>query len=274
MQALKQDWWRHVLQATRANWRAWVGVLGTLALWEVASDFNWVNSFVLPAPSTLALTFYELLTEGFPEGMGIQVHIVATLSRVLAGFALAAMIGIPLGIVIGAIPVLDKLAASVIAFGRSIAAISVLPLFIAWFGIGEASKIALLFFGAFWVVLTYTVAGVKYVDPLLIRAALSIDTPQRRIFFLIILPASLPRIFAGLKVALGVAFLVIVAAEMIATVQGLGALIQEARTSFRTDITMVGMIVIGVLGYALSRLLDFAERKLMPWNVGFVERRS
>ncbi|MCC7040391.1 MAG: ABC transporter permease [Burkholderiales bacterium] len=243
-----------------------------LALWETASNLNWISSFILPAPSTLALTLYELITDGFPEGIKIQAHIAATMSRVISGFALAALIGVPLGIAIGAVPVLDKLSASVIAFGRSIAAISVLPLFIAWFGIGEASKVALLFFGAFWVVLTYTVAGVKYVDPMLIRAALSVGTPQRRIFFRVILPAALPRVFAGLKVALGVAFLVIVAAEMIATVKGLGALIQEARTSFRTDITMVGMIVIGLLGYLLSRLLDWAEKRLMPWNVRLMER--
>lgn len=272
MESFGDRWLRRLIALVRGNWRAWCGVLGTLALWEVASDLGWINAFVLPAPSTLVATSYELLTSGFPEGIRIQVHVVATLTRVLLGFALATLIGVPLGIAIGAIPVLDKLSASVIAFGRSIAAISVLPLFIAWFGIGEASKVALLFFGAFWVVLTYTVAGVKYVDPLLIRAALSVDTPVRRVFFLVILPAALPRIFAGLKVALGVAFLVIVAAEMIATVQGLGSLIQEARTSFRTDITMVGMIVIGILGYSLARILDWAERKLMPWNVGVAER--
>ncbi len=261
-----------LVRSVKGSWRAWIGAFVILALWETASNLNWISSFILPAPSTLALTLYELITDGFPEGIKIQAHIAATMSRVISGFALAALIGVPLGIAIGAVPVLDKLSASVIAFGRSIAAISVLPLFIAWFGIGEASKVALLFFGAFWVVLTYTVAGVKYVDPMLIRAALSVGTPQRRIFFRVILPAALPRVFAGLKVALGVAFLVIVAAEMIATVKGLGALIQEARTSFRTDITMVGMIVIGLLGYLLSRLLDWAEKRLMPWNVRLMER--
>jgi ABC-type nitrate/sulfonate/bicarbonate transport system permease component len=155
---------------------------------------------------------------------------------------------------------------NVITFGRSIAAISVLPLFVAWFGIGEISKIALIAFATFWVVITYAIASVKFVDPMLLRAARSMDTDTATIFRSVILPAALPRIFTGLKVGLGVAFLVIAAAEMIATVRGLGALIQEARTSFRTDITMVGMFAIGLLGYVTSKALDVLERRLMPWR--------
>src|SRR6266542_3235730 len=128
MRTLGSNWVHALAGIVRGNWRAWSGVLVTLAIWEMASDLNWISSFILPAPSTLALTFYELLTDGFPEGIKIQMHIVATVRRVLLGFGLAAVIGVPLGIAIGAIPVLDKLAASVIAFGRSVAAISVLPL--------------------------------------------------------------------------------------------------------------------------------------------------
>jgi ABC-type nitrate/sulfonate/bicarbonate transport system permease component len=205
------------------------------------------------------------MTDGFPEGIRIQTHIFATLLRVMSGFLLGAALAVPLGLLVGYVPVLDKMSRSIITFGRSIAAISVLPLFIAWFGIGEGSKIALIAFGAFWVSVTYTIAGVKFVDPILIRAAQPLDTPSARIFASVILPAALPRVFSGLKVALAVAFMVIVASEMIATVVGLGALVQEARTSFRTDITMVGMVVIGVMGFAASKCLDFLEYYLMPW---------
>jgi ABC-type nitrate/sulfonate/bicarbonate transport system permease component len=127
--------------------------------------------------------------------------------------------------------------------------------------------------GAFWVIVTYTMAGVKFVDPLLIRAARSMDTPRGVIFAQVILPAALPRIFTGLKVALAVCFMIIVAAEMIGTVTGLGSLIYDARNSFRTDITMVGMLIIGVLGFAASKLVDAAERALLPWQSGAGERR-
>ncbi len=240
--------------------------------WEILAATDRLNPFFFPAPSRLALSFYELITEGYPDGIRMQTHIAITLRRVLTGFAGATLIGVPLGIVIGSFPLLDRLTRHIFTFGRSIAAISLLPLFIAWFGIGELSKIMLIGLGAFWVIVSYTVAGVKFVDPILLRAARSIDTPRARIFSHVILPAALPRIFNGLKVALGVAFMIIVAAEMIATVRGLGSLIQEARTSFRTDITMVGMLVIGAIGFALSHLLDWAERRLLPWR-GAVEQR-
>jgi ABC-type nitrate/sulfonate/bicarbonate transport system permease component len=238
---------------------------GWVALWEALSRLGLLNPFFFPRPSKIAMAAVELASDGFPDGILVEVHILATLKRVVCGFLLAAGLGVPLGIIIGYMPALDRIFSNIITFGRSIAAISILPLFIAWFGIGEASKIALITFAAFWVSITYTIAGVKFVDPVLLRAARSMDCSTSTIFWSVILPAALPRIFAGLKLSLGVAFLVIVASEMIATVEGLGALIQEARTSFRTDITMLGMLIIGVLGYGLACLLDVAEHRLMPW---------
>ena len=235
-------------------------------LWETLSRFGLLNPFFFPAPSRIISTAYELAAEGFPDGILIQVHILATLQRIIGGYLLGVGLAVPLGIMIGYVPILDRIFSNIITFGRSIAAISILPLFIAWFGIGEAAKIALIAFAVFWVAITYTIAGVKFVDPVLLRAAQSMDTPTLTIFRSVILPAALPRIFAGLKLSLGVAFIVIVASEMIATVEGLGALIQEARSSFRTDITMLGMLIIGALGYLMSLILDVIERRLMPWD--------
>ena len=142
-----------------------------------------------------------------------------------------------------------------------------LPLFIAWFGIGELSKVMLIALGAFWVIITNTITGVQMVDPVLIRAAQSMDTPRHQIFLFVTLPAALPRIFTGLRNGLAVAFMVIVAAEMIATVAGLGALIKEGRNAFRTDITMVGMFIIGLLGSVIVKLLAWAEARMAPWAV-------
>lgn len=238
-----------------------------LAVWESAARVGWVEPYVLPAPSMLLMSLQEMATRGFPDGIVVTTHIVVTLRRVLLGFALATMVAIPLGIVIGYLPTLEKLTRPMITFGRSIAAISLLPLFIAWFGIGELSKVMLIALGAFWVIVTYTIAGVRFVDPLLLRAALSMDTPPHRLFASVVLPAALPRIFTGLRVGLAVAFMIIVAAEMIATVEGLGALIKEGRNAFRTDITMVGMLIIGVLGSVIVKGLAWTETRLAPWSV-------
>jgi ABC-type nitrate/sulfonate/bicarbonate transport system permease component len=257
----------------QSNDRGWFNGLGfvtlivLLAIWEAVARVEWVGPYLLPAPSALAESFYDLCIQGFPSGIILPLHILITLWRVVLGFLLAAVTAIPLGLLIGRTPLLDKLSASVITFGRSLAAISLLPLFIAWFGIGEFSKIMLIALGTFWVMITYTIASVKLIDPVLIRAAQSMDTPQRALFVSVILPASLPRIFTGLRVSLAVAFYIIVAAEMIATVEGVGTLIMEGRNAYRTDVTMVGMIVIGLLGWAFVKLLAWMELRIAPWAV-------
>ena len=240
--------------------------LALLLVWESLSALGLVNPFFLPPPSTLAQTLGELIHIGFPEDILLGSHVTVTLRRSLTGYLVAVALAIPLGIVIGTFPVLDALSRHLISFGRSIAPISILPIFIALFGIGETSKIALIAFACFWATITNTIAGVKYIDPLLLRAAQSMDTTRMGIFVGVVLPAALPRIFSGLKVSLAIAFMVIVAAEMFATVYGLGSLINEARTWFRTDITMVGMAVIGAIGFCASLSLDWVERRLMPWS--------
>lgn len=253
-------------ESTEARAVGIASVAVLLVAWEILSRAQILNPFYFPAPSAMWETTGELMSAGFPDGITVGQHVVASLRRVVLGFLLAAAVGIPLGLLIGQSNALYLATSPFITFGRSIAAISLLPLFIAWFGIGELSKTMLIALSALWVILTHTIAGVRMVDPLLVRAARSIDTTPLVLFFCVVLPAALPRIFTGLKIALSVAFMVIVAAEMIATVLGLGALIQEARNSFRTDIVMNGMVIIGLIGWLLSRALDALEARLLPWK--------
>jgi ABC-type nitrate/sulfonate/bicarbonate transport system permease component len=247
----------------------WLYGLGTvaalLALWEFASVQGWLGTHQLPPPSKLAGTFQQLLERGFPRGLTADVHIWATLWRIIRGYALATALALPLGILIGASPLLDRATAPVITFARSVATISLLPLAVAWFGVGEETRIFLITYACFWIILTSVVDAVKGVPAVYIRAAQTLGASRRQIFFQVMLPASLPRIFAGMRVALGVAFLVIVAVEMIGTVTGLGALIMEARTFYRSDIAVVGMIFIAIIGFAIAKVLDIAERLLLPW---------
>ena len=242
-----------------------------LALWELAVRVGWANAYYFPPPSKLADSLWNLTTVGFPRGVTVFSHIQATITRIAAGYTLATLTAIPLGLFIGANLLLISATTPVITFARSIATISLLPLMVAWFGVGELSRVLLIFFGCFWIILTNTIYGVRNVDPVLIRAARTLGASQRQIFFRVVLPASLPRIFSGMKVALALAFLVIVAVEMIGTVEGLGALIMEARTFYRTETTMVGMLIIAVFGLLLAKGLDRLEGWLLPWAVGLDE---
>ena len=201
----------------------------------------------------------------FPRGITVWQHIGATVWRILLGYLLAVIVAIPLGMIIGSAQVLDKASNPIITFGRSVATISLLPLAVAWFGVGELTRVLLIFYGCFWIILTNVVDGVKHVDMTLINAGQMLGANRNQLFFRVILPATLPKIFAGMKVALGVAFMVIVAVEMIGTIQGLGALIMEARTFYRSDAAIVGMVFIALFGFLLSKILDWVERTLLPW---------
>lgn len=248
-----------------------VVVLAILLAWELASAAGWLNTYHFPPPSKLASTLWRLTVDGFPRGITALVHIRATFGRILMGYALAALTAIPLGLIIGRSAFLDRASAPLVTFARSVATISLLPLAVAWFGVGELTRVLLIAYGSFWIILTNVVAAVKGVDGRWIHAAQTLGASERQIFFRVILPGSLPRIFGGMKVALGVAFLVIVAVEMIGTVRGLGALIMEARTFYRSDAAFVGMLFIGLVGFLLAKGLDRLERWLLPWAVGLEE---
>ena len=248
-------------------------VLALLLAWELASALGWLRPHSFPPPSRVGQGAWELAVRGFPEGVRVWTHSLVTLGRIFSGFVLAMLLAIPLGLLIGTSRTLDRMTHPVITFARSVATLSLLPLVIVWFGTGELSKTLLICYGCFWVMLSNVIAGVKYVDPTLIRAARTMDTPGREIFARIVLPAALPRIFAGARVSLGVGFMVIVGAEMIGTIKGLGALIMEARTFYRTDVTIVGMMLLGVMGMAMATGMEWLERHLLPWHHGLSEVR-
>ena len=237
-----------------------------LGAWELASQLGYIKVYRFSRPSKLFETFVQLLTVGFPNNITVWVHIKATFFRIIMGFLLACVTAIPLGMVIGRIRVLERMVDPIITFSRSIAVISLLPLAIAWFGVGELARVLLIFYGCFWIILTNTIQGARYVDSVLINAGRTLGASGMRLFFQVILPAASPRIFAGMKIAVGMAFMVIIAVEMIGTIEGLGALIQQARTFYNTSIAIDGMIFIALIGLLISYTLDWLEKILLPWN--------
>lgn len=251
-----------------------IGILSIvllLVLWEALSRTGHLSPYHFPRPTKLAGTLWGLAWTGIPRGVTIWHHIWATVWRIIKGYLLAAALAIPLGMVIGVNRLLDQAANVIITFARSVAIISLLPLFVAWFGVGELARVLLITYGCFWIILTNVIEGVKQVDPEYIRAGKMLESNQRQIFFRIVLPATLPRIFAGMKIALGVSFAVIVAVEMVGTIEGLGALIMESRTFYRSDAAMVGMVFIALFGFSLAKVLDWLEGILLPWATGIEE---
>jgi ABC-type nitrate/sulfonate/bicarbonate transport system permease component len=149
---------------------------------------------------------------------------------------------------------------------RPIPPLAFLPMFIIWFGLGELSKVLMIAFSAFFVIYVNAYQGVRYADPLLMRAAQSLGADRRRAFFSISLPSAMPEIFTGLRLGMGMSFFVLVAAELLAADSGMGFRIQEARQQFRIDRMIFGAVQIGVVGYILFALLHRLESRLLAWK--------
>lgn len=236
-----------------------------LLVWEFGVRVGWIKAFLFPPPSEIVDTFVSMFTEGFPPGLTLISHIGATIPRVIQGFSLAAVVAIPLGLVVGRFAFMRDASQPVVTFFRSIAVISLLPISLAMFGPGERARIALIAYAAFWIVFTNTVEGARRIPLELLRAGNALGASGFRLYLNVALPATLPKIFSGLKVALGISWVVIVAVELIGTEAGVGALISNAQRLYRTDIVIVGMVVIGVIGYFLMLVLDKLEDFLLPW---------
>lgn len=226
-----------------------------------ANVFKVFNPMLLPAPHTVLVAGIDLVRSG-----ELQRDILASLSRVVQGFFVAAFFGVAVGTLAGRSRRLEYLVEPTIELLRPIPPLAFLPMMVLWFGIGETSKVAFIAYAAFSPIFTTTVEGIKYVDPLLIRAAASLGASQRDIFRYVVLPAALPNIITGLRIGFALSFFVIVAAEFIAADSGLGFLINDARTFFLVSNMLLGAAVIGAIGFTFNTLLRRLEARLLRWR--------
>ena len=219
------------------------------------------NPILLPAPDEVLRAGIKMAASG-----ELLKHITASLSRVVWGFSIAAALGIVVGTVLGRSRLLEHLVEPMLEMLRPIPPLAFLPMMVLWFGIGEASKVAFIAYAAFFPIFTTTIEGIKYVDPVLIRAASSLGASERQIFWHVVLPAATPNIITGMRLAFGLSFFVIVAAEFIAADSGLGFLINDARTFFLVSNMLLGAAVIGIIGVLANVLLRKLEGRLLRWR--------
>jgi len=238
-----------------------IGILGLLVLWEALARMGVFKPDYLPAPTLILSAGWEMLLSG-----EIYTNLVASLIRIGAGFAIGASVGIIIGLVLGFFRWLDALFTPVVYSLYPIPKIALLPLLILWLGIGETPKLVIIALGVFYPVVLNTHAGVKNVDRSLIKAAVTFGAKPFNIIRKVILPASLPTIFAGLKMAAGYSMLLMITAEMIAAEKGIGAMIMHYGNMLMTTNLMVGVIILSMLGLLINRSLEWIERKVLPWK--------
>ncbi|MGW5755698.1 ABC transporter permease [Nocardia rhamnosiphila] len=249
----------------RLAWRVTkpsVAILAFLALWEIAPRVGLVDKVFLPPFSEVAATFFELIGNG-----QLWEHVSTSLSRALTGFVIAVAIAVPLGVAIAWYrPVADFLN-PVLELFRNTAALALLPVFILILGIGETSKVALVIYACTFPILLNTISGVRTVDPLLVKSARSLGFSQIALVYKVVLPAAVPTIFTGLRMAAASSILVLIAAEMVGAKAGLGYLITAAQLNFQIPDMYAGIIAIALVGLIFNAVLVFVERRLSRWRV-------
>ena len=237
-------------------------VLAFLALWSFASGavvvFKPFNPIFLAGPWLVIGKIVQLAAGG-----QLWSHVAATLARVAIGFATGALAALALGLPAGYFRRVRNLVEPVVEILRPIPPLAMLPLFIVWVGIGEGSKIGFITYATFFPMFLTTVHAVQQVDPLLVRAATSLGARPRQLFFRVILPAALPEILTGVRLAVALAFFVIVISEFIGAEEGLGYLINDGRNFFLVPQMLGAAVLLGVLGYASSALVAMLERRLL-----------
>ncbi|MGW5158729.1 ABC transporter permease [Nonomuraea wenchangensis] len=238
-----------------------VAVLLLLAAWEILPRTGVVDPVFVPPLSDDLAAWYDLLVTGsLPE------HLAASLGRSLAGFGLAVVLAIPLGLLIGWYRPVADLLTPLLELFRNTSAVALLPVFTLILGIGEPAKVSFVLYACSWPILLNTISGVKTVEPLLVKSARSMGLGPVRLFQKVILPAAVPAIFTGVRLAGATSILVLLFAEMVGAKAGLGYLILDTQSSFRIPDMYAGIITISVLGLLLNLLLVAAERRFSTWR--------
>jgi ABC-type nitrate/sulfonate/bicarbonate transport system permease component len=199
----------------------------------------------------------------------LLANIWASLLRIFYANAAALLIGVPLGLGMGLYPPFERLCDGLLSLFRPIPPLAWVPLSILWLGIGTLSVVFITFLAAFFAIVVNTIAGAKSIDMKLVRAAESLGADRARLVRKVVLPSVAPAVFTGFRVAIGVSWMSIVAAELIAAPNGLGYMIMYYREVLRTDAILVGMLTIGAIGLVMDFGIRWIEQRLMPWKTGF-----
>ena len=240
-------------------------LLIALGLWVAASRGGWVKALFLPPPEAI-LTAFGQAWRGEIDGVPLGLHVRDSLLRVLGAFGLAAVTGIPAGLAMGTSRIARGILDPPIEFYRPLPPLAYLPLMIIWFGIGEPSKVLLIFLACFAPVALAARAGVRSASSDQINAARALGASRWQVLRHVVFPAALPEILIGLRIGMGVGWTTLVAAEMVAAQAGLGQLVLNASNFLRTDVVLMGIGVIGLFAALFEFGMRLLERALVPWK--------
>ncbi|QQR38496.1 ABC transporter permease subunit [Devosia rhizoryzae] len=253
--------WRKALPAL-----AGLGVTAfVIALWHVASTSGWVSPVFLPPPASILSAFLRLFHTGYVDSTLLQ-HIGASLWRVFSALFFSVLVGVPAGLLIATSPTGRGVLDPIVEFLRPLPPLAYLPLVIIWFGIGETSKVLVIALSMAPAIIISTAAGVRSASKSQVNAARAFGATPLQLLTHVLLPAAVPSILTGIRIALGAGWTTLVAAELVAAGRGLGYMIQSAAQFLVTDVVIAGILVISAIAFAFEALLRFIERRYVPWS--------
>lgn len=242
-----------------------VTVVVLLLLWTVVSNSGLVKPLFLPTPQAVIGKFISVSTEGF-AGSTLWEHTGISLMRVFGAFALACLTAIPIGVMMGVSRVARGIFDPPIEFYRPLPPLAYLPMVIIWFGIGEFSKVYLIYLAIFAPMAIAARSGVRSVSIEQIHAAYSMGASRTQVIWHVILKSALPEIFTGMRIGIGVGWTTLVAGEMVASNMGLGFMVLNAAEFLASDVVIMGIIVIGLFAFVFDLLMRHLEKVLVPWK--------
>lgn len=241
-----------------------ITIISLIAVWWFAAYLKLVSPVFLPSPGQVVRKFFSVAQNGFVDATLAQ-HLGASLARVFAALLAAIIIAIPIGLIIGLSKIGRGILDPLLEFLRPIPPLAYLPLVIIWFGIGETSKVLIIFISMLAPIALSTAAGVRSVSREKLDAARAFDANARQLAQYVVLPHVLPSIFTGIRIALGAGWTTLVAAELVAATRGLGFMIQSAAQFLVTDVVIMGIILIALIAFGMELTLRKLERVLVPW---------
>jgi taurine transport system permease protein len=248
-----------------SHWLSIATIVSLIFFWWLVTWLGLVHPLFLPSPVAIVEKFLSVVSGGF-TGSSFAHHVGISTARVFGAFLLACAIGIPLGLAMGMNATMRGIFDPPIEFYRPIPPLAYLPLMIIWFGIGETSKVLLIFLSVFAPVTLGARAGVRSAAIEQIHAAYSFGATRWQVISQVILPSALPEILTAMRIGIGFGWTTLVAAEMVAATEGLGYMVLSASQFLQTSTVIMGIIVIAAIAYAFDMLMRFAERRLVPWK--------
>ncbi len=246
-------------------WLSALSIAFFFFVWWLVTEMGWVKPLFVPSPVSIVRKFIEIWNGGF-TGTPFIDHVLISTARVFGAFLLACAIGLPLGLAMGMSPVIRGIFDPPIEFYRPIPPLAYLPLMIIWFGIGETSKVLLIFLSVFAPVVLGARSGVRSAAIEQIHAAYSFGATRWQVMRHVILPSALPEILTAMRIGIGFGWTTLVAAEMVAATKGLGYMVLSASQFLQTPVVILGIFIIAIIAFAFDLLMRFLERRLVPWK--------